>query len=191
MQKLLALFDRLTEKIPPPAMRMVRLGAVVAWAVAGTTVVFFSWRRGQDATPPEGQDLSRATIRERITRERNREDAGGVTVPDLGEFFPESRAADLPAHQAERPGAGLSGEDDRLIDPENPIEKPGELPPFLGEDSRSEAPLHVPDVRPRRERPSENPGLLKDETPPRTDTRPAPVRERPGPSGRPELLNVE
>lgn len=200
MQKILALFDRLTEKIPPHAMRLVRLGALVVWAVAGTTVIFFSWRRGRDSTPPEGQDLSRATIRERIYRERNREEAGGVTVPDLGEFFPEARSPELPSEERKPGSPGLSGVDDRLIDPENPIERPADLPPFLGEDSRNEQPLHVPDVRERRARPAAEPGLLRETEEPaarngqRAERSDLPDRSRPAARpvpGKADLLKVE
>lgn len=191
MQKILALFDRLTSKIPAQAMRLVRLGALVAWAVAGTTVVFFSWRRGQDATPPEGQDLSRATIRERISRERNRQEAGGVTVPDLGEFFPEAESPELPAQERKPARPGLSGVDERLIEPENPVERPAELPPFLADDSRNEQPLHVPDVRERRPRPSAEPELLRDEPRPRREPSPARNEQRPVPGGKADFMNIE
>jgi hypothetical protein len=186
MQKILALFDRLTEKIPPHAMRLVRLGALVVWAVAGTTVIFFSWRRGRDSTPPEGQDLSRATIRERIYRERNREEAGGVTVPDLGEFFPEARSPELPSEERKREKPGLSGVDDRLIEPENPIERPADLPPFLGEDSRNEQPLHIPDVRERTLRPSAEPDMIRESEEPRQRQGEMPARRENLPGRREE-----
>ncbi|MBL8022550.1 MAG: hypothetical protein JNM27_22925 [Leptospirales bacterium] len=150
MQKILALIDKLTEKIPPSVMRMIRLGSLLTWAVVGTVVVFFSWKSGQDATPPQGQDLSIATIRERVQKEANRRMGGDVTVPDLNSFFPDAVSPDLPSHSDKKPRPGLSGVDDRLIEPENVIQRPDSLPPFLGEDARSETPLHLPDTRDRR-----------------------------------------
>lgn len=150
MQKILALIDKLTEKIPPSVMRMIRLGSLLTWAVIGTVVVFFSWKSGQDATPPQGQDLSIATIRERVQKEANRRMGGDVTVPDLNSFFPDAVSPDLPSHSDKKPRPGLSGVDDRLVEPENVIQRPDSLPPFLGEDARSEAPLHMPDTRDRR-----------------------------------------
>lgn len=150
MQKILALIDKLTEKIPASVMRMIRLGSLLAWAIVGTVVVFFSWKSGQDATPPQGQDLSIATIRERVQKEANRRMGGDVTVPDLNSFFPDAVSPDLPSHSDKKQKPGLSGVDDRLVDPENVIERPDALPPFLGEDARSESPLHLPDTRDRR-----------------------------------------
>ncbi|MCE9598820.1 MAG: hypothetical protein K8S54_12710 [Spirochaetia bacterium] len=150
MQKILALIDKLTEKIPPSVMRMIRLGSLLTWAVVGTAVVFFSWKSGQDATPPQGQDLSIATIRERVQKEANRRVGGDVTVPDLNSFFPDAVSPDLPSHSEKKQKPGLSGVDDRLIEPENVINRPDSLPPFLGEDARSETPLHLPDTKDRR-----------------------------------------
>jgi len=151
MQKLFALIDRLTEKMPPNVLRMIRLGALLLWVVLGTVIVFFSWRSGQDSTPPQGQDLSIATIRERVQKEENRRRSGDVTVPDLKEFFPETNSPDLPTQTKKQTKPGLSGVDDRLIEPQNPIEQPSALPPFLGEDSRTDAPLRLPDTRDRAE----------------------------------------
>ncbi|HMU83933.1 MAG TPA: hypothetical protein PKE49_05425 [Leptospiraceae bacterium] len=151
MNSLFALIDRMTAKLPPNVLRLIRLGAILVWTVGATVVVFFSWKKGQDATPAQGQDLSIATIKERVQKEENRRIRGDVTVPDLGEFLPESSSPDLPRQRKENHKQGLSGVDDRLIDPENPIEKPSALPPFLGEDARGETPLRLPDTRPRED----------------------------------------
>ncbi len=187
MNSLLAMIDRMTSKIPPNVMRLVRLGAILVWAVLGTVVVFFSWRKGQDATPAQGQDLSIATIKERVQREENRRNSGDVTVPDLREFLPETNSPDMPGQKRPNRRAGLSGVDDRLIEPDNPIEKPSSLPPFIGEDSRNEAPLRVPETRPREEDKPRRPVNEFKDLSGKKDDLPPPRRQQ----TKPDLMPVE
>ena len=135
------LFDQITASLPPQLLQMIRLGALLVWLIAATIVGFYSWQRGAMEAPQSGQDLSMATIREKITREENLKRPDDITIPELQELTPENELAELPYDRLRRrEGRGLAGEDDRLREPETGpggrVEE-GNAPPFLGDTQSS------------------------------------------------------
>ena len=139
MNAVFKFFDRLTEMIPHGTMQMVRLGAVLVWLILGTIAIFYAWRAGSDSVPPSGQDLSQASIREKVERERNRQNPPGldlktretVVIPDTGEFRregepdlpyrPDRKVETRPLPNGSQPKEPFSGE------------RPAG-PPYVGED---------------------------------------------------------
>ncbi len=161
------MFDKLTEMIPPRIQQFIRLGALLLWLITATVVVFYAWRRGGEEAPQSGQDLSMATIHEKILRAENLKNPSDITIPEISDLAPEGgRYAQLPYEARVRQNQGLAGEDDRLREPYR-AEGQGNLPPYLS-DTQSPA---TDQVFPR--------GAYK----PERDPGAGGVREQPAPGG--------
>jgi hypothetical protein len=89
------IFDRFTEMIPPQLLPILRMAAVLGWAVMAVVVVAMAWQRGGESAPQVGQELSLAEIKARQQREANLKKPQNVRVPDLNELIPQERAAPL------------------------------------------------------------------------------------------------
>ena len=111
MDTLLQFLDRWTEKIPPGGMKLIRYSALFLWLGCALVVVTYSFTEGAKSAPQSGQDLSRATIQERITKEANLKNPPTMDL--------ELTEQEMPFRRPRK--SGLSGEETTL-------------PPFLGED---------------------------------------------------------
>ena len=171
MNALYKLFDRFTEMVPPQILQFIRLGALLLWLVIATIVAYVAWQSGAQSAPQMGQELSLATIREKVEREENLRRTGNVILPDLNDLVPERRRERSDVFDPESPprigldNPGLAGEDIEMMEPESPPGNNGgdELPPFVGEDARLSPPRYAPErdqgvggVRQSRDRASEN-----------------------------------
>lgn len=189
MDFILKLFDRLTSKIPPNLLRLIRLGSILVWLIAATVVIVLSWRRGTDSAPQVGQDLSRAEIMDRVMREQNlSREQNPITTPDMSDMTTESNEVILPFEGRRRPGPGLAGESGNLEEKDNMLEQkdPSGLP-FLGEENsfrypQSQQPAVIPERPPENPAPSEKPRVAPPES--RGTSPPAPGQRR----GRPEMI---
>ena len=85
------LFDRFTEMVPPQILQFIRLGALLIWLIIATIVAYMAWQSGAQSAPQMGQELSLATIREKVEREENLRRTGNVILPDLNDLVPERR----------------------------------------------------------------------------------------------------
>lgn len=144
------LFDRLTEMLPASALRMIRLGALLAWLIAATVVVFFSWQVGSKSVPASGQDLSMAVIREKVAREKNLKNPPPpeisspekIIIPDTGEF-PQESMPDIPYPIQKRGENPLEGESPEFLE-KIPQYKVKEGPVYQGEGADSGFILYPP-----------------------------------------------
>ncbi|MCB1326039.1 MAG: hypothetical protein H7A21_17700 [Spirochaetales bacterium] len=198
MNALYKLFDRFTEMVPPQILQFIRLGALLIWLIIATIVAYMAWQSGAQSAPQMGQELSLATIREKVEREENLRRTGNVILPDLNDLVPERRRERSGAFDPESPprigldNPGLAGEDIEMLEPESPPRSRGtdELPPYVGDDARLSPPRYAPErdqgvggVRQPRDRASgtEAPAIPLDSAP-----RPAqPESRTQSPSGAP------
>ncbi|MBI3396776.1 MAG: hypothetical protein HY042_13140 [Spirochaetia bacterium] len=137
MQPLFKFIDSLTARLPPQVLKFVRLSFVLIWLILATVAVLIAWSTGVRKAPQSGQDLSLSDIRERIQKEKNERSYSPVTIPDLGEMTDEERHSHMPFQSRPLKKQGLSGEDTKLIEPDNMINGSGSgtLPPFMSEDT--------------------------------------------------------
>ncbi|MBX7058107.1 MAG: hypothetical protein K1X75_08560 [Leptospirales bacterium] len=176
MKRVLELFDRLTAGLPPAALQIIRLGALLLWLLGAVVVSYFAWNRGGQSAPQRGQDLSLSEIRERVEREQNLHRTGDLNIPDLNELVPEQRPYRSPYEHEDQRAVDLAGEDSRLQAPAPPqaMEGRNESLPFVGENRLS--PVMPPPGR-SVEPPPVSSGML-----------PLPEDRRPLPDARPSNL---
>lgn len=134
MDTLLQLIDRWTEKIPSGGLKFIRFSALFLWLSCALAVAFYAFVKGTQSAPQTGQDLSRATIQERITKEANLKNPPAMNT-DLKEFLTEQELEETPFTQ-HRNDTGLAGP----------------LPPFIGESGTNDPYVpYLPEQRTEKE----------------------------------------
>ena len=142
MGNILKILDQLIDRMPANTARMIRLGAIGAWFILATIVIFKTWSYGSESVPSSGQDLSFVRLREKIEREKNLKnppelniaERSKVTIPDTGELINENST--IPFNINRKKSSDVVGESNKPIEPKTP-DRTRKGPAFIGEDNRT------------------------------------------------------
>lgn len=158
MDKIFAFIEKFVNNIPTNVLNTIRITAILVWFVLAGVVVVYAWNYGTTSTPPSGQDLNLAEIKEQVEKEKNRKMRPEVVIPDIGELLPESET-DLMPEVKEQLRKGFPREN------ESSEQKRHELPMITESEqlvfpSQNYEPMKDGGVGPREERDDERIGLL-------------------------------
>lgn len=181
VESILKTIDKIFEAIPPNVAKAVRLSSILVWLVLATIVIFYSVQAGQVAAPQTGEDLSMATLKERIQKERNLRSPGELTVPDLSELVTEESGPDFRARRdsADQEELQLNPESAKPFEPLDTTNEPGTM-----QADPDEVPYRSESLDPypkRQYRPATDPGSAGERTRPEsgnTELMPLPGSEK-------------
>lgn len=133
MDSIFKMIDRLLTNIPENVQRMIRIGALGLWVLAAIVVGYWAYAKGKASVPQTGDDLYLSNIKEKLYRDRMKQNPAEVTLPDLNELT-QQETAPLSVFQSDQPPPEstknqpdieplpLQGEDDSILYPnQNPL----------------------------------------------------------------------